>query len=193
MNKMREDKNIDPKGKAPPSEDRKNGKKRKWAVCGAILAILVLLVLGVYQWVGPGSGGDSPDVLIGAGVKEGELNRGGENDETEANSNGKSEMTVRLNGYPVFADGESEGSLGIENPAVNELHMNVEITLDSTGEVIYDSGAIPPNHYVDKDKLAKALEKGTHEATAHVTLFDPEHPDSNYNAANFTLVITIEN
>jgi len=69
----------------------------------------------------------------------------------------------------------------------------VEITLDSTGEVIYDSGAIPPNHYIDNDRLTKTLEKGTYEAIAHVTLFDPEYPDVNYNSANFALVMTIKN
>lgn len=167
-----------------------NEKKRKRAIRAAVLIIIILLILlGLYKCGGP----DSSDVIIGAGVKAGAIDRGGENDKSEANSNGKSEMTVRINGYPVFADGESKGSLNIENPAVNALCMNVEITLKSTGEVIYDSGAIPPNHYVDKDRLGKVLEKGTYEANAHVTLFDPEYPDTNYNSANFTLILTIEN
>lgn len=182
-----------PKGKSPPPEDEKKGGKRKWAIRVAILIILILLVLlGLYQCGRPGNRPElDPDVIIGAGVREGEMDRG--DDKPEVNSNGKSEMTVRMNGYPVFADGKSEGNLNIENPEVNELYMNVEITLKDTGEVIYDSGAIPPNHYIDSDKLTKTLDKGTYEATAHVTLFDPDYPDSNFNSANFTLVITIEN
>ena len=189
---MCEEKKTDPKGRTPSPEDRKKSEKRKWAIRGAALVIIILLtLLGLYKC--GGSRREDSGVVIGAGVKEGEMNRGSENNKKEASPNAKSEMTVRMNGYPVFADGESEGSLNIENPAVNELHMSVEITLNSTGEVIYDSGAIPPNHYVDRDRLTKVLGKGTYEATAHVTLFDPEHPDTNYNSANFTLVIKIEN
>lgn len=175
-----------------PSEERQKGK---WIIRGAVLLIIILLVfLGLYKCRGENSPDEvDTNVIIGAGVKKGEIKKEAESDKAKVNSNGKSEMTVRMNGYPVFADGESKGSLNIENPTVNELYMNVETTLTSTGEVIYDSGAIPPGHYIDNDTLTKVLKKGTYEATAHVTLFDPEYPDSNYNSANFKLVITIAN
>lgn len=157
-----------------------------------ILVLILLILLGLCKCRGfENRTGDASNVVIGAGVREGE--RESEHSKPEVKSNGKSEMTVRINGYPVFADGGSKGNLNIENPAVNELCMNVEITLNSTGAVIYDSGAIPPNHYIDTDGLTEVLAKGIYEATAHVTLFDPDHPGTNFNSANFTLVITIEN
>lgn len=185
---MYKEKKIDRKEKVSSLQNR---KKLKWAIRGAIIIIIILLILLGLQKCG--GNGDGSGVIIGAGVHEGEIDMGYERNKTEENSNGKSEMTVRINGTPVFADGQSEGNLNIENPAVNGLHMNVVITLNSTSEVIYNSGTIPPNHYVDNDKLTTILKNGTYEATAHVTLFDPEYPDTNYNSANFTLIITIEN
>lgn len=176
-------------------EEQKDNKKRKWLNDILIIIIIIILILLSLQRCGISNsrkGGDS-DIIIGAGVKEGKLERTVANEETKERSNGKSEMTVRLNGYPVFSNGESEGNLNIENPAVNELYMNVEITLDSTGELIYESKAIPPNHYIDYDSLNKVLEKGTYAATAHVTLLNPDDTDTKYNSANFALVITIEN
>lgn len=170
-----------------PEKERKD---RKRVIFIIILIILILLTL--YQCGhSPNHPELGPGVIIGAGVKEGERDRNDHRQEVKPN--GKAEMTVRINGYPVFASGGSEGNLNIENPVANELHMNVEITLNETGEVIYNSGAIPPNHYIDNGQLSKNLEKGAYEATAHVTLFDPEYPDNSYNSANFTLVITVKN
>lgn len=185
----------------PHREDRKRRRrgheKQKWGIrVSALIAVLLLILLGMYKL---GIIGDRKEVeatgnMIGAGVKQGKMSSYDDSGkDSESGSNGKSDMTVRLNGYPVFADGRSEGSLNIENPAANMLSMNVEITLDDTGEVIYQSGAIPPGHYIDNDKLTKILGRGTHKATAHVTLLDPDDPDAIFNAANFKLVITVEN
>lgn len=169
----------------------KNSGKLKWAIrIIALIIIILLLFLCLYKCGGQVE--DDAGYIIGAGVREGEIDTDG-GDESGAGSNGKSDMRIKMNGKPTFADGESNGNLNIENPAENALFMNVDIMLNDTGEVIYESGAIPPNHHVANGKLAKILKKGEYEATAHVTLFDPDNPDSNYNSANFKLIITIEN
>jgi len=179
-------------------KDGKKSKKQKRLLCITALILIILLILfGLYRcgYLGGRQENDS-DIVIGAGVKEGEMNTGEteiREDGSEAGANGKANMTVKINSRPVFADGESAGDLNIVNPEANLLYMKAEIRLDDTGEVIYESGAIPPNHYIDNDKLAKVLEKGAHNAIAHVTLFDPDNPDAQYNSANFNLVITIEN
>lgn len=186
----KEDELIQAGGSAPP--ERKS--RRKKLISGIIL-LIVIAILVIFSLYKLGYlGGQENEIVIGAGLQEGALDRSKETDsETEKGGNGKSDMTVRINGYPVFEDGESTGNLNIENPAANVLYMEVEITLDDTGEVIYQSGAIPPNHYIDNDKLAKSLEKGEYAATAHVSLIDPDDMDMVYNSANFNLVITIKN
>lgn len=190
---MNQDIQEAPEGRASPSEDRKKARK-KWAfriITLIIIILLLLLLLHRCGYIGS-KNRDNPGYIIGAGVKEGQMSTGGTEDNTDKSSNGTETMRVKINGNPMFTDGKSEGSLEIENPAENALYMEVEITLDDTGEVIYDSGAIPPNHYIDNDKLAKVLKKGEYTATAHVTLFDPDDPDAQYNSANFSLTITIK-
>jgi len=168
------------------SKTNKLGHKRIWI----IMIILLLLAAGLYGLFNRKT--NDTDYLIGAGVKTGSLDDD-DSGNTDPSSNGKSSMRVKLNGKPIFADGKSEGSLNIENPAENELYMQVEIKLNQTGDIVYSSGAIPPNHYIDKDMLSKVLRKGEYEATAYVTLFDQDNPDTIYNSANFKLIITVLN
>lgn len=173
----------------------KKANKRKWAIRITALIIILLLLPFVLYKCGYLGKEQNTDYMIGAGVKAGELDQddGTAGNESEEGSNGTSSMRVKMNGYPVFPDGKSAGSLEIENPAENVLYMKVKITLNDTKEVIYESGAIPPNHFIDDDKLAKILDKGEYNATAYITLFDPENPDVQYNSANFDLIITIKN
>lgn len=185
---------------APPAragEEKKN-RRKKWII-GILIAVILLITALFILWKLGYIGAKDPlteaGVIIGAGVKEGRLEIGGEveEEEEEAASGDKSQMRVRLNSRIAFADGESEGEFNIINSESNALSMSVEITLEDTGEVIYESGLIPPNHYIDNDKLTKVLEKGEYKATAHVKLIDPDNPDSQFNSANFNLTIVIEN
>lgn len=188
-----------PMGNTSPPEN--THRKRKLIVGIAVILVLAIVSIVIIININGNNGGqeaDSGGILIGAGVKEGAITKEEMSESTQesaeaAGSNGRDSMRVRLNGYPVFAAGGSEGNLEIENPIENVLCMNVEITLSDTGEVIYESGMIPPNHYIDNDKLTRALEQGEHEATAHVTLYDPDNPDAQFNPANFNLLITVIN
>jgi tartrate dehydratase beta subunit/fumarate hydratase class I family protein len=56
--------------------------------------------------------------------------------------------------------------LNIRNPQTNTYPVNVVITDDQTGDVIYTSGAIEPGEEVSHVQLEKTLAKGTHSATA---------------------------
>lgn len=182
---------VSPKGRDDPLYDKNKIKKKKWtARITALVIILLLLLLGLYRCSYYGRKPNT-DYLIGAGVKQGTMDN--DDDAPGESSNGTSSMRVKLNGYPVFPDGMSAGNLEIANPPENSLCMKVEIKLDDTEEVIYESGAIPPNHYIDEDKLAVILEKGEYHATAYVTLYNPENEDTLYNSTKFALVIQITN
>ena len=172
-------------------------KKKNLLITMVTLVSAALLILSGAYMLGLFDKPDDSGIQLGAGVKEGEIDpETGEKvsgNEGGTGTNGKSNMTVRLNGYPVFEDGNSAGNLNIANPSSNVLYMLVEITLDDTGEKIYESGAIPPNHYVDNDKLIVILKQGEYKATAHVTLYDPDNVSRQFNGADFNLTITVEN
>jgi len=72
-----------------------------------------------------------------------------------------------------FADGASEGTAYIENVPGNRYNMQVTITDDDMGEVLYESGVLAPNQYIEHIALSRDLEPGTYEATATFRALDP--------------------
>lgn len=79
-----------------------------------------------------------------------------------------------------FADGSSEGTAYIENVPSNRYDMSVAITLDDEDdegedEVVYESGIISPNNFIEKIKLNRVLPAGEYPATATFTAYDPSN------------------
>lgn len=83
-------------------------------------------------------------------------------------------FSFKINARPVFENGSAAGNLSIENPSHNIYPMVVQIHLDATDEIIYDSGGLYPNHYIENAKLSKRLKAGTYNATAHMNAYDPD-------------------
>ena len=81
-------------------------------------------------------------------------------------------LSISINANPVFPTGDSNGSLKIENGPQNLYAQQVIITLDDTGEEIYDSGDMPVNSHIQQDKLEIDLAPGDYAATAVFTAFD---------------------
>jgi hypothetical protein len=54
----------------------------------------------------------------------------------------------------------NQGKLSIKNPKTNAYPINVVITDDKSGDVIYTSGAIEPGEEVRDVTLEKSLAKG---------------------------------
>ncbi len=71
-----------------------------------------------------------------------------------------------------FDDGASDGTAFIENVPGNRYNMQVTITDDATGDVLYESGILKPNQFIENIALAKDLEPGTYDATATFTAMD---------------------
>jgi hypothetical protein len=85
----------------------------------------------------------------------------------------ESQFSFKINARPVFASGNAGGNLDIENPSYNMYPMVVQITLDDSEEVIYDSGGILPNQHIANARLNRALNAGTYRATASMNAYDP--------------------
>jgi len=100
-------------------------------------------------------------------------------------------FAFKINARPVFATGGSEGNLRIENPSYNVYPMVVQIFLDSTEEMVFDSGGILPNQHIDNASLNTRLAAGTYNATAYMNAYDPDnHTWLGKQAA--ALVITVQ-
>jgi hypothetical protein len=101
-------------------------------------------------------------------------------------------FSFKINARPIFENGSAAGNLGIENPSYNIYPMVVQIHLDSTGEIIYDSGGLFPDHHIERAKLSKALKAGSYNATAYMNAYDPDSLEwQGRQAAG--LVITVMN
>ena len=102
----------------------------------------------------------------------------------------KSVFSFKINPQPIFMNGSGEGTLNIENPHHNIYPFVVKIFLDETGEIIYDSGGILPDHHISTAKLTKVLPKGAYAATAYIHVYDPETSQySGKSAVELTIII----
>jgi hypothetical protein len=99
-------------------------------------------------------------------------------------------FSFKINARPVFEDGKAKGNLGIENPSYNIYPMVVQIFLDDTKELIYDSGGILPDQHIDNAELSVALEAGAYNATAYLNAYDPDTQEFQGKQAA-ALVITV--
>ena len=171
--------NVEDAAESTPtgSEKKPNRKNRKRNIITAIVILLMLaIVAGLgYMAFGPQR---NDSVLLEENIKAeiGQL-EGKTNAEIEAALNAVVEegsMAISINMNPVFIDGDSEGTLKIENSPANHYGQRVIITLDDTGEEIYDSGFMPVNSHIQSDKLSVHLEKGEYAATATFTAYDED-------------------
>lgn len=71
-----------------------------------------------------------------------------------------------------FEDGKSAGKAYIENSPSNKYNMQVTI-MDASDNVVYESGVIRPNQYIEDITLSKDLGSGIYDATAVFKALDP--------------------
>lgn len=102
-------------------------------------------------------------------------------------------MNISINPTPVFKSGKEKGDLRIENIKANHYSYIVTITLDDTGEEIYQSGLLSPGYYIEKASLSKSLKKGSYKATARFKAYQKGNSKEPIGAAAAKILITIEN
>ena len=83
----------------------------------------------------------------------------------------ESMISFSINTSPVFANGGAEGNLMLENPENNAKLLVVEIYIDGTEELIYQTKALPAGSYIENDRLDKLLEPGQYSATAYFNAY----------------------
>jgi hypothetical protein len=165
-------------------QEKKNRRKRRWfiRIAAAVLLLLLLLLLlhqcGVYKYPWEKSvpivAGDLfPD---SGDAEEGPLTNMTPEQikEQMQKAADAAYFSFKINARPEFENGSATGNLGIENPNYNVYPMVVQIFLDDTGEMIYDSGGILPNQHIDNAKLSVNLKAGTYKATAYLNAYDQD-------------------
>lgn len=155
--------------------ESKKGKRKPLVI--AILCLLLLIIGGVSLWLirEGDSAGDDPlalddnatmGVLPGIDITERQAQLQEQLDE--------SMIAFSINTSPVFATGSSEGNLMLENPANNAKLLVVEIYIDATQELVYQSKAIPTGAYIENARLDKVLEPGEYPATVYFKAYREE-------------------
>ena len=92
---------------------------------------------------------------------------------------------------PVFEHGGQKGRIAIENIAANHYSFQVDIRLDDTGDVIYQSGLIDPGFYIEYIELNKTLQAGDYQATAHFTTYSLDETEDKISEANVKIILHV--
>ena len=152
-----------------PAAHQPAGKPKSFyvAVIVAILALIAVAVLAFALFSHNGAGRD-PNAAVGQleGKTQEEIQAELDRIVEEGMFNISIASTVQL------ADGASEAELRIENVPNNPYLMKVELARDDTGETIYTSGMIEPNHHIQKAKLDVDLDAGEYPCTAVFYAYD---------------------
>ena len=162
----------------------------------AIIASLMILSIGILSGINKKTINSttqdsySPNATVGALP-------GKTNDQIKADMQGKIDdgmIAFSINTNMVFTDGNAEGLLKLEAPVSNTNNIQFVINRDDNGEVLYRSGLLKPNSYIDQDKLQteQPLKKGVYNCTATVTLHDPE-TEMEKGKVQAAIVIRVEN
>lgn len=80
-------------------------------------------------------------------------------------------VDIGVSGQPSFEDRGAKGNLGIENIPGNRYALQVDLVLDETGEILYQSGLIDPGYYIEYVGLNRELEPGPNSATVVFTTY----------------------
>lgn len=85
------------------------------------------------------------------------------------------EMNVSINNTIEFTNGTLNPAVAnIENIANNHVAQKVVIRLDGDDEILYESGAIAPGHYIGEITLNKELAPGKYVAKVTVTGYNQD-------------------
>lgn len=170
------------------AQAEKKMRTTKRNVIIAVVALLVVIVAGVCIWLFAfgGAGHDDGAQIEGQAPYKSEEEMQAESEREIAEGMFNISIATRIE----FENANSEGLAYIENVPNNPYDMRVVITEDETGDVLYESGVITPNHYIEKIRLNKTLDAGEHAATATFTALDKETQEEAGQAAGaVTLII----
>ena len=136
-----------------------------------LFCMMVLIIAGymVSTRTQPAQAAAEPVSLAAEGnVKTGTLNQDPEKRQEELNQVVEEGMLAfSINATPFMKNGTSTANLLIENPLGNGKRFTITIQRNDTEEVIYQSGYLDPEQYIDDVPLDVVLPKGEYPCTAY--------------------------
>lgn len=175
-------------GVTPEGVEEPKKRRTPLYVIIALLAVLAVAAIGATGWWFGAGGNDFFDAAAQGGQAPyksqeeiiAELNRIVE----------EGMLNISIASLIEFDSGTSPGTAYIENVPSNKYVMRVTITLDNNGEVVYQSGGIRPDSFIETITLNQDLPAGTYPATATFAAYDPETlEEAGQAAAKITLVV----
>ena len=165
-----------PPAAPPPAAPRKNGKKkkkkkksgRKWLIILLILLLLAVLIAGGILVYKVNQKREFERYQFDTSAMEGRIQMMTE-EEIQAELNRVVEegmFNISIASSVVFDPKTEMGEARIENIHANNYHMQVDIFLDDTGELVYSSKLIQPGYSIEHIKLDRKLAPGEYRATA---------------------------
>ncbi len=143
------------------------------------LFCILLIGFGVFLFFRGGIGGNEIQRIyqvegLDPAAKTGKL----PGSETVRQASSETDFVYQINTAPSFTKNGKDGELCIGNPAVNHYLMVVEIRLDGSESVCYQSQFIAPNQYIEKSSLKLIPgSPGVYPATAYINAVDPQTLD----------------
>ena len=152
---------------APAPQGGSNTKRTVLIVVGVIVAALAIWLL-VWLFACNGSSLFDPTAQTGQAPYKSEEEMQAELDRTVE----EGMFNISISSVIQFEDGTSSGTAYIENVPGNRYNMRVTITDDDTGDVLYESGVLAPNQFIEDITLLQDLDAGTYPATATFKAID---------------------
>lgn len=108
------------------------------------------------------------------------------------NPDGSERSRIRVPTYSAWT--MEAGSDTVEVPLVNTegnpCYMKFAVKLKDSGEVLYESGLVPPGKAVPEIRLNRPLEAGTYPVAVEISTFSLDDPEQPLNGAQMGTEIT---
>ncbi|WP_343207983.1 hypothetical protein [Anaerolentibacter hominis] len=154
----------------------KNRKKRMWTISAGIILLAAAACILTFQWKKPEKKelGYEQNVVVGNIPGKTEAERLAELEEIVD----RGMLTLSINATPALSlSGGSMANWLIENPSNQGKLIRVEVSLEDTGEIIYQTGFIKPGSYVAEAPMDVKLGVGQYTCLATFYGYDLENEE----------------
>ncbi|OTP19937.1 hypothetical protein [Enterococcus mundtii] len=146
-------------------------KKKKYLIGLFLIFTIISAVWFIYQRNQP----ETQPLVIGNDVKNGMYKKNMTDEEIQESLQKQANQgifSLEVNTEWLFKDSQTPGFIGIINPKNNKQIMNVSVYKKDDQALLYESGFIKPEQYIDYGTLKQKLPKGEYQALAKVSIFD---------------------
>ncbi len=173
------------------SGDGTSKRGKIWIAAGVLLLLILAGILIWYLTVGRKDGYNDKDFFDPAAVTGILPNMSEEEIQARLNDTVEEGMlNISIASDIGFSDSSAKGQADIYNIEGNRYIFKVDITLEDTGESVYQSGGIGPGQYIQFITLDQKLKDGVYPAVATFTAYtQEEHQIVGSAAAKVTLYI----